>query len=235
MREKAIDVKKDCIPTYNSDKKILENYASHMLIDDTLSTCYSYYKHDLLKLSRLAEQVARLIEYLSDTIKHPSLRRYSDDTFRNRIILVLRYNSEIYNYCAYDVIYTVRSFMYHGGKAKNDRIDILREFFLGLKCDVILYLTAHGLHLSSSAGLQMKSFEMDDGNINNHMLPIRDTIVLSILIEVIKLLENKNISDIPVSCPPEGFVFSSDRSLVSKLQDYYERLDPSKLDGKSSV
>ena len=195
--------------------------------------CYSYYKHDILKLSRLAEQVARLIEYLSDIIKHQSLCRYSDDSFKKRIILVLRYNSETYNYSTYDVIYTVRSFMYHGGKTRNDRIDILREFFLGLKCDVILYLTAHDLHLSSSADLRIKTFELQEGNINNHQIPMRDTIVLSIFIEVTKLLEDKKISDIPVSCPPEGFVFRCDRSLVSKLQDYYERLDPSKLDGKS--
>ena len=233
MSEKDIDVKKDCIPTYDGDKKILENYASHMLIDDTLSTCYSYYKHDLLKLSRLAEHIARLIEYLSDIIKHQSIRSYSDNTFKKRIILVLRYDKKTYNYCASDVIYTVRSFMYHGGETRSDRIDILKEFFLGLKCDVILYLTAHGLRLSSSADLQMKSFELDDGNINNHTLPIRDAIVLSIFYEVTQLLEGKKISDIPVSYSSEGFVFRSDLSLVSKLQDYYERLDPSKLDGKS--
>ena len=233
MSEKAIDVKKDCIPTYNSDKKILDNYSSLTLIDDVLSTCYSYYKHDLLKLSRLAEQVARLIEYLSDVPKYQSIRSYSEDTFKNRIILVLRYDNETHNYSARDVIYTVRSFMYHGGKAKKDRIDILREFFLGLKCDVFLYLTAYGLHLSSSSDLQIKPFELEEGNINNHMIPMRDTIVLSILIEVTNLLENKNISDIPVSYPPKGFVLRSDRGLVSKLQDYYEKLDPSKLDGKS--
>ena len=232
MREKAIDVKKDCVSTYNSDKKILKNYTS-LLIDDVLSTFYSYYKHDILKLSRLAEQVARLIEHLSD-IQYQSFRHYSDDIFRNRIILVLRYNNEIYTYSAYDAIYTVRSFMYHGGKAKNYRTDILRRFFLGLKCDVILYLTVYGLRLSSNACLQMQFFEMQEGNINGHRIPMRDTIVLSILIEVTKLLENKNISDISVSCPQEGFIFRSDRSLVSKLQNYYEKLDPSKLDGKSS-
>ena len=102
LSEKVIDVENECIPTYNNDHEILANYASVELFDDIISTFYSYYKHDILKLSRLSEQIARLIEHLRDIPEFKRLRRYSDDTFKERIILVLRYNNEVYKYTAHD-------------------------------------------------------------------------------------------------------------------------------------
>ena len=232
LSKKVIDAEKECIPTYNDDIKILDNYASRELVDGILSTFHSYYKHDILKLSKLSEQIARLIEHVSDIPKYQLLHSYYDDTFQKRIILVLRYNNQVHKYTAHDVIYTVRSFIYHGGKARKPRIDILRKFFLGLKCDVILHITFNDLMLCSRSDLNMKLFEIQDLIINGHRIPIRDSIILRIFSEVITLLENKKISDIPVSCPPEGFVFKSDQSIVSNLQKYYEKFDPLKLEGR---
>ena len=234
MIKKVIDVEKEWIPTYSSDSKILTNYASYQLLDDLMSTFYSYYKHDILKLSRLSEQIARLIEQCRNIPKYQLLRSYCDGTFQERIILVLRYNNQVHTYTAHDVIYTVRSFIYHGGKTRKPRIDTLRKFFLGLQCDVILCITPSALTLYSSADLKLKSFERKESIINQHRIPIRDSIILRIFSEVITLLENKKISNIPVSCPPEGFVFKSDQSIVSNLQKYYEKFDPLKLDGNSS-
>ena len=232
--KKVIDVEKEWIPTYSNDSRILANYASYQLFDDLISTFYSYYKHDILKLSKLSEQIARLIEHCRDMPKFQLLRSYCDDTFKERIILMLRYNSKVYKYTAHDVIYTVRSFIYHGGSTKTRRIDILRKFFLGLQCDVILCITFNNLMLYSNADLKMKSFEREELNINHHKIPIRDSIILSIFSEAINLFVNKKISDISVSCPPEGFVFKSDQSIVSNIQKYYKKFDPSKLDGNSS-
>ena len=49
---------------------------------------------------------------------------------RKEIILVLGYNNKDYRYTARDVIYTVRAFIYHGGKTRKRNIDILSKFFL---------------------------------------------------------------------------------------------------------
>ena len=88
--------------------------------------------------------------------------------------------------------------------------------------------------LYSSADLKLKSFEREEPIINHHKIPIRDSIILCIFSEAINLFDNKKISDIPVSCPPGGFVLKSDQSLVSNIQKYYKKFDPLKLDGNSS-
>ena len=234
MTKKVIDVEKKWIPTYSNDSRILVNYASYQLIDDLMSTFYSYYKHDILKLSRISGQISRLVEHGKDIPKLPLFRSYCDDTFKKRIILVLGYNNKDYRYTARDVIYTVRAFIYHGGKTRKRNIDILSKFFLGLQCDVILCITLNDLMLYSSTDLKLKSFEWEELDINHHKIPIRDSIILSIFNEAINLLDNKKISDIPVSYPPGGFVLKSDQDLVSNIQKYYKKFDPLKLDGNSS-
>ena len=55
--------------------------------------------------------------------------------------------------------------------------------------------------LYSSTDLKLKSFEWEELDINHHKIPIRDSIILSIFNEAINLLDNKKISDIPVSYP----------------------------------
>ena len=215
----------DCINTHENDLEKIKKYRSKQLIDNLMTNLYSYYKHDILKLSILAGNISLFIEEM-DSNEYPVLSDYCKNIFKKRFSLILKHNKQEYTYTPHDIIYTVRSISHHAGDIRKDKIKHLWDFMLGVKYDVILWQVFGQLTFYSEENNKHQYFERERQELNHHRLPPRDCIVLTIIYEILNILNNKSALSIGMDFPRDGQPIIN-KNTIQNLAKYYPNFEES--------
>ena len=214
---------RDVIDYYENDKKEYKDYISNKLTKELLESFYGYYEHDFIKLCKLCGNIAIWIEAIKSVNRNDDIVNYFNDIFKKRIVLIIKINSQKpLTYTAQDVIYTLRSFVQHGGTANRSKLNILREFFLGYKFDVLASIDLHNFYVFSESEVAMHKFEEKFGILNNHTFFLRDIIVLRIFKEINIISTDKKFTPPKISWPhPDDPKLELNNKTIENLKKYF--------------